>query len=111
MSASATQGGHNNTVLLVRREPCAYLLFPWLEPVGGQTNGASNDVRPTVIFPVTASHSPMIDTKLCCLVTGVIINLSGVVRPRLHDTTGCQTGCPTGWTTGCTAGWATDCIV
>jgi len=34
------------------------------------------------------------------------------VRPRLHNTAGCQTGCTTGLTTGCihdTAGCQTGC--
>jgi len=30
--------------------------------------------------------------------------------PRLHDITGCQTGCTTGFTTGCTTGLTTGCI-
>jgi len=27
------------------------------------------------------------------------------LKPRLHDTAGCQTGCQTGLTTGLTTGW------
>jgi len=32
-----------------------------------------------------------------------ITTLSQNLKPRLHDTTGCQTG----WTTGCQTGWTT----
>jgi len=30
-----------------------------------------------------------------------LIGFGGVIKPRLHDTTGCQFGCQTGLTTGC----------
>jgi len=31
----------------------------------------------------------------------ILRTLSEIVKPRLHDTTCCQTGCQTGLTTGC----------
>ena len=46
-----------------------------------------------------ASPCPNIERVDTLTVLGVEVNSS--LKPRLHDTTGCQAGCTTGLTTGC----------